>query len=370
MSSGTPAPLPTHLGTGWISGIFSVVLGGIGLGAVFCFHFPALLTMPELRAHYPLPIVRGILHLVLVSGFILGLLSVYLRTSKVLGSIGMTLVFIATLLGGSQASVGELTDGPYLGLDWLLLNLIFWSLLFIPLERFFALRKSQPIFRTGWKTDATYFFLSALLVQVVTLLTLKPAMVLFNWAAIPAVQETIRSLPGVVQFALILVFTDLTQYWIHRAFHYFPWLWKFHAVHHSAETMDWLAGSRLHLVDVVVTRSLSFVPLYVLGFEDGPIFAYVVVVSVQATFIHANIRWEFGPLRWLLATPQFHHWHHGAEKEAINKNFAVHLPVIDWLFGTFHLPSHRWPASYGIAGEQKVPEGYVQQLLYPFKRSN
>ena len=109
--------------------------------------------------------------------------------------------------------------------------------------------------------------------------------------------------------------------------------------------MDWLAGSRLHLVDVAVTRGLTYVPIYLLGFSEAPLFAYVAFVSIQATFIHANVRFRFGPLAWMLATPQFHHWHHGAEHEAVDKNFAVHLPVIDWLFGTFHLPKDRWPAS-------------------------
>ena len=131
--------------------------------------------------------------------------------------------------------------------------------------------------------------------------------------------------------------------------------------------MDWLAGSRLHLVDVAVTRGLTYVPIYVLGFGEAPLFAYVAFVSIQATFIHANVRFKFGPLAWVVATPQFHHWHHGAEAEAIDKNFAVHLPVLDWLFGTFHLPKGRWPASYGLAHGEPIPEGYMRQFVYPFK---
>jgi lathosterol oxidase len=110
-----------------------------------------------------------------------------------------------------------------------------------------------------------------------------------------------------VQFVEILVLTDLAQYWIHRAFHAVPALWRFHRIHHSAETMDWLAGSRLHLVDVAVTRGLTYVPIYVLGFSQAPLVAYVAFVSAQATFIHANVRFRFGALGWLLATPRFHH---------------------------------------------------------------
>jgi lathosterol oxidase len=109
------------------------------------------------------------------------------------------------------------------------------------------------------------------------------------------------------------------------------------------------------------------VPIYLLGFSEAPLFAYVAFVSIQATFIHANVRFRFGPLAWVVATPQFHHWHHGAEPEAIDKNFAVHLPVLDWLFGTFHLPKDRWPASYGLTQDQTVPEGYVRQFAHPFQ---
>jgi lathosterol oxidase len=129
--------------------------------------------------------------------------------------------------------------------------------------------------------------------------------------------------------------------------------------------MDWLAGSRLHLVDIVVTRGLTFVPLYVAGFAQGAVFAYVLFVSFQAVLIHANVSWRFGPVRWLLATPQYHHWHHAVEP--VDVNFAVHLPVIDAVFGTLYLPDDRWPAAYGLAGPP-VPDGYWVQMVFPFRR--
>jgi sterol desaturase/sphingolipid hydroxylase (fatty acid hydroxylase superfamily) len=322
--------------------------------------------MPELRGLYPLPYVRALLHVVLVSAFLLGVVSVWLRRRKWMGLTGIGLTLVAALLGGSRVPLdGELRSGPFLGLDWFLLNLIAYSALFIPLERLFA-RREQPVFRDGWRTDLAYFFVSALLVQVTTLLTLKPAMVLFQWAAHAEVKAWVGGQPFVVQFVGILVLTDLTQYWIHRLFHRLPALWRFHAIHHSAEAMDWLAGSRLHLVDVVVTRGLTYVPIYVLGFAEAPLFAYVAFVSIQATFIHANIRFELGRMDWLLATPRFHHWHHAAEREAVDRNFAVHLPVLDWLFGTHYLPPARWPSAYGLAGGAPVPDGYGRQFVHPF----
>ena len=157
-----------------------------------------------------------------------------------------------------------------------------------------------------------------------------------------------QSLPWVAQFVLMVLVSDFTQYWVHRAFHAVPLLWRFHAVHHSAEQMDWLAGSRLHLVDIAVTRGLTYVPIYVLGFANRRWWRTSIFVSAQATFIHANVRFEWRWLRWILATPRFHHWHHAAEPEAVDTNFAVHLPVLDVLFGTAYLPD-RWPSAYGIA---------------------
>jgi len=359
---------PTRFGSGWTSGVLSTLLGVIGLGAVLCFHFPDLLTMPELRGLYPVPYIRALLHLVLVGAFLLGVLSVVLRRSKRLGASGISLVLVAALLGGSRVPLdGELRDGPFLGLDWFLLNLIAYSAVFIPLERLFARLPDQPIFRRAWRTDLSYFFVSTLLVQVTTLLTLKPAMVFFSWASHPGVQAWVAAQPFVLQFAALLFVADLTQYWVHRAFHRVPWLWRFHRIHHSADAMDWLAGSRLHLVDVAVTRGLSYVPIYVLGFAEAPLFAYVAFVSIQATFIHANLRFEFTKLRGILATPQFHHWHHAADAEGVDVNFAVHLQLLDWLFGTFHLPKGRWPKAYGLASGERVPPGYLPQLVEPFR---
>ncbi len=357
-----------RFGSGWQSGVLSVALGAIGLGAVLCFHFPELLTVPELRGLYPVPTVRALLHLVLVGAFGLGVLSLLLRPSKRLGASGIALTLVAALLGGSRVPIdGELGDGPFLGLDWSLLNLIAYSAIFIPLERLFARLPEQPVFRSHWRTDLSYFFVSTLLVQVTTLLTLQPAMIFFDWASHPAAQAWVAALPFVVQFVAILFVADLTQYWVHRAFHRVPWLWRFHRIHHSAESMDWLAGSRLHLVDVAVTRGLSYVPIYVLGFAEAPLFAYVVFVSIQATFIHANLRFEMAPLRGILATPQFHHWHHAADAEAVDVNFAVHLQVLDRIFGTFHLPRGRWPGAYGLASGERVPSGYLPQLVEPFR---
>jgi lathosterol oxidase len=358
---------PTYFGSGWMSGVLGVLLAGAGFGAVLCFRNWDVLTMVEAREHYAkyLPVLRGLVHVVLVAGFLLGVMSVSLRKNKVLGVMACLLVLAAALLGGSQAALGDRPGKPfYLGLDYFLLSLIITSAIFVPMERLFG-RREQPIFRHGFGTDLTYFFISTLAVQVTTLLTLQPAMMLFAWADpyLAGVRRLVAALPWVVQFLMIMLSTDIVQYWVHRVMHMVPWLWKFHAVHHSTDAMDWLAGSRLHVVEQVGTRALTFIPVFLLGFHFVPMAAYVVFITFHATFIHANVRFTFGPLRWLLATPQFHHWHHAIEREAIDKNFAVHFPVLDVLFGTFYLPE-KWPGGYGI--HDQVPRGWLRQLVYPF----
>ena len=356
---------PTAFGSGFLSGLLSATLGIAGLGAVLALRFPGVLSASELRPLYDLGYVRPLIHLGLVASLLLGTVSFYLRANKTLAVTGLGCTLFAALLGGSQAPVGTSAGRAWLGVDFFVLNLMLYSAVFVPLERFFALRPEQHVFRREWVVDLTYFFVNALLIEALTLLTLQPAAVLFSWARLAPVTSAVASLPVIVQVPAILLVADFTQYWIHRAFHQLPMLWRFHAIHHSAESMDWLAGSRLHLVDAVVTRGLTYVPIFVLGFSQASIIPYVFVVAAQATFIHANVRWEFRALRPFIATPAFHHWHHSAERVAIDRNFAVHTPVWDRLFGTYYLPD-RWPTAYGLHAGREVPSRWITQFVHPF----
>jgi sterol desaturase/sphingolipid hydroxylase (fatty acid hydroxylase superfamily) len=356
-------------GSGWWSGFIGLVLACIGLFAVLCLRYPQYLVMENLRLLYPLHWLRIAVQLVLILAFGLNLLSLVLRTKKVLGLVGMTIVLTASLLGGAQAQMqSERPSSYYLALDFFILNGIFLGLIFIPLERFFPNRK-QEILRYEWREDLFYFLVSTLFVQVLTFLSLAPAMtVLANtgWAA--GIRQAISSQPAVLQFLEIMFFTDLVQYWVHRVFHRIPWLWKFHAVHHSAQAMDWLAGSRMHLLEIIVLRGFTTLPMYVLGFAEGPLYAYILFVYLMSVFVHSNLKLPFGWLQYWVVTPRFHHWHHGIEREAIDVNFAVHFPILDRLFGTYFFPADgRWPEGYGVGGHP-VPKGYWRQFWYPFRQ--
>ncbi len=349
-------------------GVIAGLLGVVAVLAEFCFLFPDLLVVKEALPFYRQHLVwlRLILQIVIVLTFVGGLLSAIWLRSKWHGGVAMMLAMVATLLGGSEAEPLSNHARPFTaGLDYFLLELLILALVFIPMERLWTLRE-QKIFRLGWQTDLKHFFLSHVGVQLISFATLIPVQIAFAWLVEFDFQHYVRAQPLWLQFIEILFFVDLISYWVHRAFHQIPALWKFHAIHHSSLHMDWLAGSRSHIVDVLVNRCLGFIPIFVLGFSAPAVYAYITFVSFHAVYIHANVnhRWPF--LRQVIATPEFHHWHHTSDEEGIDKNFAVFLAFIDRLFGTFHLPNY-WPQRYGTTQFQP-PETWWGQLLYPFKR--
>ena len=356
-----------RFGEGKMSGVISATLGALGFGAVLCLLYPSLLTTPDMREIYPMALVRGLIQTVLALAFATGLLNVVLGWRRGFGIAGMVLSATATLLGGSEVEIQTPLDATrYIGLDWFILNLFVLALVFVPMERLFGRLREQKIFREGWRTDLVHFFASHVMVQVTVLLTMIPAALFFRWLVDAEFQSAVGSQPLLLQAVEALVLADLFAYASHRLFHSVPLLWRFHAIHHSSEELDWLASSRLHLVDIIVTRAVAFVPLYVMGFAPGALYPYLVFASIQGIFIHSNLRFRFGPLRFLLVTPQFHHWHHTAQREALDRNFAIHLPLVDWIFGTYHLPKDVWPERYGIEGNP-VPSGYMAQLVHPLR---
>lgn len=242
--------------------------------------------------------------------------------------------------------------------------------IFAPLEKFWALHR-QKFFRKSFGVDLIYYFLSGLAPRLLLIvpLTLVAAAVhrfepagFYSWAA---------ALPLALRMAAALIVGEIGGYWGHRWSHAIPFLWRFHAIHHSAEEMDWLVNSRAHPVDMVFTRFCALVPMYVLGLAQpmsNSLDLVPIIVSIAGTawgfFIHSNIRLRLGPLEWIVSTPGFHHWHHTNDgPEVINKNFASMLPWVDWCFGTFYLPGRQWPRKYGT--DTEVPADFVGQMLSP-----
>ena len=244
--------------------------------------------------------------------------------------------------------------------------LVLLSLLFIPLERWFGERHA-PRPRRELRHDLFYYTISSLM-PVVVLSIPTALLAVAAQHLVPAFfSAAIASMPAVARIALAFVVGEIGFYWGHRLSHEIPWLWRFHALHHSTEHMHFLANTRTHPLDMLITRMFGLVPLYLLGLAGPSLAGSAVPVGVIAAgqvwgfFIHANVRWRLGPLEWLITTPAFHHWHH-TRNEHINKNYASTLPVLDRVFGTHYLP-REWPSQCGT----DTPHGdrIVDQLLDP-----
>jgi len=354
----------TGFGTGWWSGVVSAFCGSLSLGGVLCLHYPQLLTSPELRPHYPMFAIRILIQSLIVGAFVFGIISAALRRKKTLAFTGMLLAMAAAGFGGSSVEINQnLRNGPAIGLDWFLLDMFLMAIIYVPLETLWPQYSEQGTFRKEWTLDVVYFMSTHLPIQVLSFLVLLPATQATKYLGVPALQDSIARMPWLLQFLLAVVVADLAEYFIHLALHKVPWLWRFHAIHHSSKALDWIAGSRSHFVDDTLVRGFILVPL-MFGFSQSIIFAYLIFVTLHATWTHCN----FGPnAKWLekyLVMPRYHHWHHTSQKEGIDKNFAIHFPWIDRVFGTYYYPDE-WPERYGLDSEDLAP-GFWRQTIEAF----
>ena len=245
-------------------------------------------------------------------------------------------------------------------------QLVLLTAIFVPLERLFTLRR-EKVLRREWLNDVGYYLLNsltlgALLAVPVALLTIGARHLVPD-----VVLDTARALPLWARVPLVMVIGDIGAYWGHRLSHRYRVLWRFHLVHHSATHVDWLVNSRAHPVDLVITRFCGLAPLFALGLAQTTIGdnAMPAFVSFFALFwtpvIHANVRWRFGWLEYLIATPAFHHWHHTNDDKR-DHNFAATFPFVDMMFGTFYLPKH-FPTVYGA--DDRVAPALWAQLIDP-----
>ena len=356
-----------RMGDGKISAFISCFLGALSILAVLCYHFPSYLTTTELRQVYDADMLQTILKYAMLTSFSFGVLTFILGKRRRYGAIGVLLTFVAFVLGGYTIETGSVAPSNFsIGLDWLIIDFLVSSLLFIFLEKVFPKYKDQVILRPEWKLDLFYFGFNHLLITCLLLTANYFSETFFGWVINANLQAFIQGLPTIVQVIILIFCADFFLYWSHRFFHEIPFLWKFHAVHHCVEHMDWMAGSRNHVVQMFTDRCLVLIPLYLLGPDKVALDIYVSFAAFQAVYVHANVGIPLGPLKYIFATPQYHHWHHSSQKPAIDTNYAVHMPFYDIIFGTYHMPGEHWPSHYGTT--KPLPKTFLGQLMYPFRK--
>ncbi len=259
---------------------------------------------------------------------------------------------------------------------WALVNTAKWlaitAAIFVPLERLFSLHP-QRIFRKEVAVDVGYNFLNALVLAFALAAPMSVVLHVVRHFVPMSFFFAIAAWPIWVKACATMLVGETAYYWAHRMSHQIPLLWRFHAVHHSAEQLDFLVNTRAHPIDIVWSRMVMLTPIYALGlatpvhFSDGAVATAVLLTgSMWGYFIHANVRWRLGPFEWLLTTPGFHHWHHTWGGKQRDCNYASMFPWLDRIFGTHYLPD-AWPERYGI--EERMPPTLAGQFVEPFASS-
>jgi len=216
-------------------------------------------------------------------------------------------------------------------------------------------------------TDITFALLSPLLnVFGLVAIVVIGGLSLF-WLPGLALRPLVSAIPSPVLPFVAFVAFDFLGYWAHRWAHEVPMLWRFHAVHHSPEHMDWISGFRVHPFDGVLLAPAAF---FLIGAGvDGEVTGLLAILQVVlGIFFHANVRVRWRWLDKVVANPEFHHWHHANEADSIGHNYAPALPQWDLLFGTYFMPdrtSSRRPTHYGI--DEYMPRHLLGMLTYPLR---
>ena len=251
------------LANGQLGGYIAAFLGVLSFLAVLCFYFPTYLTNAEFRASYDPEQLKWLLKGGIVGCFVFAGINFVLRKRRKLALVGVLYALLALVLGAWDIQYQAAADNPYsLGLDWFILTFLGSATVGIGMEKLLPKYRKQQILRTYWRLDFAYFVLNHLILSAYILIGTGLCGSL-QWALLPSFQQWVQSLPSLGQFALLVLIADFCLYGCHRAFHKLPALWGFHAVHHSCEHMDWLAGSRSHFLYNVVERSMM---MFVLAF--------------------------------------------------------------------------------------------------------
>ena len=173
--------------------------------------------------------------------------------------------------------------------------------------------------------------------------------------------------PVAAQACLMLLAADFPRYWLHRAFHAFTPMWRFHAVHHSPHRLYWLNVGRFHPIEKAVQYVFDTLPFALLGVSQNVLFAYFIFYAINGFFQHSNCRVRLGPMNYVVSGPELHRWHHSELARESDTNFGNNLIVWDLLFGTRFLPQDRRVGPLGLVNRH-YPTGFFVQMKTPFIR--
>jgi sterol desaturase/sphingolipid hydroxylase (fatty acid hydroxylase superfamily) len=244
---------------------------------------------------------------------------------------------------------------------------------FTVLTAFWACNPSKPWWRKAdIATDLCYWFFIPVIARFLRIgLLIVGAALLFRITTADGLiafydngHGPLAALPLWAQMIIFLVGGDIILYWTHRWFHGRR-MWKYHAVHHSSEELEWISAARFHPVELFLRSVAADVIMLVIGISPNVLVVLGPLTIAHSAFVHANLDWTLGPFKYVIAGPVFHRWHHTAADRGGEKNYASTFPILDIIFGTFYMPEGELPDHYGV-DEREYPTSFGAQLLHPF----
>jgi len=184
----------------------------------------------------------------------------------------------------------------------------------------------------------------------------------------PADVQILKGVPLWAQVIIVLVVGDFVEWLVHNLLHRVPALWRIHRLHHSIHIMDWIGNFRFHWSEVILYKTVKYLPLAVLGARPEAILIPAVIALFIGYLNHSNLNISWGPLRYVLNSPRMHIWHHDKQiRGRAGVNFAVVFSAWDWLFGTAHMPREaRQPERLGFPGDERLPVNLFRRFFLPF----
>ena len=228
-------------------------------------------------------------------------------------------------------------------------------------------------YRTKWRPDLREVradLLFMLVVQVALPYLLSLTLVIFLAEQMRDGGFTVSALwphewPVLAQAALMVAAADFFRYWLHRGFHKYELMWRFHAVHHSPHRLYWLNVGRFHPFEKAIQFAVDTLPFALLGVSSEVLAAYFVFYAINGFFQHSNCDVRLGPLNYIVSGPELHRWHHSEFSSESDTNFGNNLIIWDVLFGTRFLPADRGVGRLGLVN-RSYPTGFIGQMKTPF----
>lgn len=180
--------------------------------------------------------------------------------------------------------------------------------------------------------------------------------------------ELLTTQPLWLQFVVLVVFKEFLEWLVHNLLHRVGWLWQFHKLHHSIQKLDWIGNMRFHWMEIVLYKSLTYLPLVVLGIDGGVILWVAITGTLIGHLNHTNLNISSGPIRYVLNSPRMHVWHHDLILHGHRgQNFGIIFSIWDWIFGSAHMPAtDEQPDQLGFHDIDQFRRTLLRRLIYPF----